>query len=129
MDASLGSAAPAHSAPKVVAVVGLWAYVSEFAGTFGLPQGTEHWTFMDGDQIVPVHPRGRFKGDNATALAAAAAAGQGIAWLPDGITDEYMAAGKPVAVMTRYPPPRQASTWFARPDSIPPARSGCSATC
>ena len=38
-------------------------------------QGTEAWQFMDGDKIVTVQPQGRFKADNATALAAAAMAG------------------------------------------------------
>ncbi len=44
-----------------------------------LMQGTEPWQFMDGSRIVTVQPQGRFKADNATALAAAAAAGLGIA--------------------------------------------------
>ena len=46
-----------------------------------LMQGTETWQFMDGSRVVTVQPQGRFKADNATALAAAAAAGLGIAWL------------------------------------------------
>ena len=68
-----------------------------------LMQGTEAWQFMDGDKIVTVQPQGRFKADNATALAAAAAAGLGIAWLPDCITHEYVASGALVPIMTRYP--------------------------
>src|SRR6476660_4648727 len=56
-------------------------------------QGTETWQFMDGSKIVTVQPQGRFKADSATALAAAAAAGLGIAWLPDCITYEYVASG------------------------------------
>lgn len=86
-----------------------------------LMQGTETWKFMDGDQIVTVHPRGRFKADNATALVAAAAAGLGIAWLPDGITNEHVAAGKLVPVMTRYPPP-PAGIYVVRPPGQHPAR-------
>ena len=85
-----------------------------------LMQGTETWKFMDGGQIVTVHPRGRFKADNATALVAAAAAGLGIAWLPNGITDEYVAAGRLVPVMTRYPPP-PAGIYVIRPPSRHPA--------
>ena len=30
-------------------------------------QGTETWRFMDGDKIISVNPRGRFKADNDTA--------------------------------------------------------------
>jgi DNA-binding transcriptional LysR family regulator len=44
-----------------------------------LTQGTETWQFMDGDKIVTVQPQGRFKADNAIALAVAAAASLAIA--------------------------------------------------
>jgi DNA-binding transcriptional LysR family regulator len=55
-------------------------------------QGTEASQFMDGDKIVMVQPQARFEVDNATP-AGAAAAGLGIAWLPDCITHEYVATG------------------------------------
>lgn len=48
-----------------------------------LMRGTETWQFMDGDKTISIHPQGRFKADSGTALAAAAVAGLGIAWLPD----------------------------------------------
>ena len=64
---------------------------------------------------------GRFKADNATALAAAAAAGLGIAWLPDCITHEYVASGALVPVMTRYPPP-SAGAYVIRPPGQHPTR-------
>lgn len=70
-----------------------------------LMQGTETWQFMDGDRIVTVQPHGRFKADSATALAAAAATGLGIAWLPDCVTYEYVASGALVPIMTHYPVP------------------------
>ena len=38
----------------------------------------------------PIHPQGRFKADNGTALAAAAVAGLGIAWLPDHLIKGYL---------------------------------------
>src|SRR3984893_11435674 len=53
-----------------------------------LMQGKEHWHFIDGDKTIAVHPQGRFKADNGTALAAAAVAGLGIAWLPDFLTED-----------------------------------------
>ena len=84
-------------------------------------QGTEAWQFMDGDKIVTVQPQGRFKADNASALAAAAAAGLGIAWLPDCITYEYVASGALVPVMTRYPPP-SAGAYVVRPPGQHPPR-------
>ena len=86
-----------------------------------LMQGTEAWQFMDGDKIVTVQPQGRFKADNATALAAAAVAGLGIAWLPDCITHEYVASGALVPVMTRYPPP-SAGVYVVRPPGHHPTR-------
>jgi DNA-binding transcriptional LysR family regulator len=86
-----------------------------------LMQGTEAWQFMDGDEVITVHPRGRFKADNGTALIAAAVAGLGIAWLPDGLTNEYLLSGALVPVMTRYPPP-PAGIYVIRPPGSHPAR-------
>jgi DNA-binding transcriptional LysR family regulator len=84
-------------------------------------QGTESWQLMDGDKIITVRPQGRFKADNGTALVAAAIAGLGIAYLPDGITHEYLVSGALVPVMTRYPPP-PAGVYVIRPPSQHPAR-------
>ncbi|WP_458098302.1 LysR family transcriptional regulator [Roseomonas sp. WA12] len=86
-----------------------------------LMQGTEAWQLMDGDRIVTVRPQGRFKADNGTALAAAALAGLGIAWIPDGITQQHLASGALVPVMTRYPPP-PAGVYVIRPPGQHPAR-------
>ncbi|MER9437320.1 LysR family transcriptional regulator [Mesorhizobium sp. M0618] len=84
-------------------------------------QGTEAWQFMDGDKIVAVQPQGRFKADSATALAAAAVAGLGIAWLPDCITHEYVASGALIPIMTRYPVPPGAA-YVVRPPGQHPTR-------
>jgi DNA-binding transcriptional LysR family regulator len=86
-----------------------------------LMQGTEAWQLMDGDKIITVRPQGRFKADNGTALAAAALAGLGIAWIPDGLTQEHVASGALVPVMTRYPPP-PAGVYVIRPPGHLPAR-------
>ncbi|SFL53735.1 DNA-binding transcriptional regulator, LysR family [Bradyrhizobium sp. NFR13] len=86
-----------------------------------LMQGTEAWQFMDGDKIITVRPQGRFKADNGAALVAAALAGLGIAWLPGGITDDHIASGALVVVMTRYPPP-PAGVYVIRPPSQHPSR-------
>ncbi|PDQ20772.1 LysR family transcriptional regulator [Mesorhizobium sanjuanii] len=95
----------AHGSPETV---------EQLVNHQALMQGTEAWQFMDGDKIVTAQPHGRFKADNATALAAAAAAGLGIAWLPDCITYEYVASGALVPVMTRYPVPPGAA-YVVRP--------------
>jgi DNA-binding transcriptional LysR family regulator len=79
-----------------------------------LMQGTETWQFIDGDKTVSIHPQGRFKADNGTALAAAAVAGLGIAWLPDRLIEGYLDSGSLVPVMTRYPVPT-AGMFVVRP--------------
>lgn len=83
-------------------------------------QGTESWRFMDGDKAITVHPRGRFKADNAIAMVAAAVAGLGLAWLPDGVTDQYVASGALVPVMCRFPPPT-AGIYVVRPPGQNPS--------
>jgi DNA-binding transcriptional LysR family regulator len=87
-----------------------------------LMQGTEVWRFMDGDKTVAVHPQGRFKADNGAALAAAAAAGLGIACLPDFLIKDYLASRALVPVMTRFLPP-EAGIFVVRPPGQHPART------
>lgn len=84
-------------------------------------QGTETWHIVDGDKTISVRPQGRFKADNGTALAVAAAAGLGIAWPPACIVEDYLASGTLVPVMTRYPPPT-AGVFVVRPPGQYPAR-------
>ena len=86
-----------------------------------LMQGTEAWQFIDGDKTISVHPRGQFKADNGTALAVAAVAGLGIAWLPHCLIENYLASGALASVMTRYPPPT-AGLFVVRPPGQHPAR-------
>ncbi len=95
--------------------------IEELAVHSALMQGTEAWQLMDGDRIVTVRPQGRFKADNGTALVAAAMAGLGIAYLPDGLTDDHVASGALVPVMTRHPPP-PAGIHVIRPPGQHPAR-------
>ena len=84
-------------------------------------QGTEAWQFIDGGKIVSVQPQGSFKADNAMVLAAAAAAGLGIGWLPDCITHDYVESGRLVPIMTAHPPP-EAAIYVVRPPGRHPAR-------
>jgi len=86
-----------------------------------LMQGTETWRFIDGDKTVSVHPQGRFKADNGTALAAAAVAGLGVAALPDFLTEDHLVSGALVPVMMRYPLP-EAGLFVLRPPGQHPAR-------
>lgn len=86
-----------------------------------LMQGTEAWQLMAGDTVITLHPRGRFKADNGAALIAAAIAGLGIAYLPDRLTNEYLASGALVSVMPAYPA-RPAGVYVIRPPGQQPAR-------
>jgi DNA-binding transcriptional LysR family regulator len=79
-----------------------------------LMQGTETWQFIDRDKTISIHPHGRFKADNGTALAAAAVAGLGIAWLPDYFIKGYLDSGALVALMASYPVPT-AGMFVVRP--------------
>ena len=109
------------ASPDYIEAYGSPETIDEIVHHQALMQGTEAWQFMDGDRIVSVQPQGRFKADNALALAAAAAAGLGIAWLPDCITYEYVSSGALVPILTRYPPP-SAGAYVIRPPGQHPAR-------
>jgi DNA-binding transcriptional LysR family regulator len=109
------------ASPDYIAAHGSPQTPQDVIAHHSLMQGTETWLFRDGDKIVSVQPQGRFKADNATALAAAAAAGLGIAWLPDCITYPYVASGALVPIMTRYPPP-SAGAYVVRPPGRHPSR-------
>ena len=86
-----------------------------------LMQGAETWQFMDGDKTISIHPQGRFKADNGTAIAAAAVAGLGIAWLPDHLIKGYLDSGALVQIMPRYSVPT-AGIFIVRPPGQHPTR-------
>jgi DNA-binding transcriptional LysR family regulator len=86
-----------------------------------LMQGMETWQVMDGDKILTIRPQGRFKADNGAALVVAAAAGLGIAALPDGLTRDYLDSGTLVTVMKNHPPP-PAGIYVVRPPGQHPSR-------
>ena len=109
------------ASPGYVKAHGIPEKPEELVAHEALMQATEPWQFTDGDEIITVHPRGRFKADNGTALMTAAVAGLGIAWLPDGLTKDYVATGALVPVMTRYPPP-PAGVYVVRPPGRHAAR-------
>ena len=117
--------APIHgslvASPDYIAAHGSPVRPGELVTHEALMQGTEAWRFTDGDKLVTVQPQGKFKADNAPALAAAAAAGLGIAWLPDCIVHDYLASGALVLLMTDYPPPT-AGAYVVRPPGQHPAR-------
>lgn len=109
------------ASPDYIKAYGSPASPDEIAAHQALMQGTEAWQFLDGDKIVSVQPQGRFKADSATALAAAALAGLGIAWLPDCVTYAHVTSGALVPIMTRYPVPPGAA-YVVRPPGQHPTR-------
>lgn len=110
------------ASPAYIEAYGAPETPQDLATHQALMQGTESWKFLDGDQVIDVRPHGRFKADNGTALVAAAVAGVGIAYLPDWVTDEYVASGALVPIMTRYPPPA-AGAYVVRPPGQHPSRN------
>jgi DNA-binding transcriptional LysR family regulator len=109
------------ASPSYISEHGAPGTPDEILAHQALMQGTETWQFVDGDKTISVHPQGRFKADNGTALAVAAVAGLGIAWLPACLIEDYLASGALVSVMTRYPPPT-AGLFVVRPPGQHPDR-------
>lgn len=109
------------ASPDYISVYGSPETPEELVTHQALMQGTETWQVMDGDKITTVRPQGRFKADNGVALAAAAAAGLGVAALPDDLIKDYLDSGALVRVMQRHPPP-PAGIYVVRPPGQHPAR-------
>jgi DNA-binding transcriptional LysR family regulator len=93
----------------------------EITGHQAVMQANDTWRFLEGDRIIAVNPQGRFTADSAIALAAAAAAGLGMAWLPDCVIKDHLASGALVPIMTRYPVP-SAGAYVIRPPGQHPSR-------
>lgn len=110
------------ASPDYIKVHGSPETPVELVAHQALMQGTETWHLMDGDDVMTVRPQGRFKADSAVALAAAAAAGLGVAALPDYHIRDHMASGALVEVMTRYPPPPAGIHVIRPPGQHPPRK-------
>lgn len=102
----------AHGAPETP---------GELLAHQALMQDAESWQFLEDGTTVTLRPQGRFKADNGTALIAAALAGLGIAYLPEGLIREHLASGALVPVMPRHPI-RPAGIYVVRPPGQHPAR-------
>ncbi|QAY75154.1 LysR family transcriptional regulator [Sphingosinicella sp. BN140058] len=109
------------AAPAYIARHGAPETPEEFGTHEVVMQGNETWLAMDGDEIIPLKPHGRFKADNAVALVAAALAGIGVAGVPTLLVTEHLASGALVPVMTRYPPP-VLGVYVVRPPGQHPVR-------
>jgi DNA-binding transcriptional LysR family regulator len=113
--------AMAVASPDYIAAHGAPETLDDLLVHEALMKGTETWPFMDGDTIVSLHPQGRFKADNGTALVSAAVAGLGIAYLPEVLIQDHLHSGALVPVMRRHPAP-PAGAYVVRPPGRHPAR-------
>lgn len=102
------------ASPDYIKKFGSPETLEELSAHQALIGGTETWKLMDGDKLITVNPRGRFKADDGTVLAAAAA-------LANQFIREHLAAGTLMPVMKRYPLPR-AGIYVVRPPGEQPNR-------
>lgn len=109
------------ASPRYIEAHGAPQTLDELLDHEALMQGTEAWQLMDGDNVITVRPQGRFKADNGKALVAAALAGLGIGYLPNGLTREHLASGALVQVLPQHPT-RLAGAYVIRPPGQHPAR-------
>jgi DNA-binding transcriptional LysR family regulator len=109
------------AAPEYISHHGSPETPEEFNAHDIVMQGTESWMALDGDRLITLKPKGRFKSDNAIALVAAALAGIGIAGIPRELIIDHLKSGALIPVMTRYPPP-PLGIYIVRPPGHHPAR-------
>ena len=109
------------ASPGYIETHGTPQTLAELLDHEALMQGTEPWQLIDGDKVITIHPQGRFKADNGSALIAAALAGLGIGYLPNGLTREHLASGALVPVLPQHPT-RPAGAYVIRPPGQHPAR-------
>src|SRR6267154_5681468 len=102
------------ASPAYIAARGTPRSPAELIHHEALMQGPRDWRLLHGDQVISIHPQGRFLADNGQALVAAALAGLGIAMLPDFLTDPHVATGTLVPVVADYPLP-EAGLFVVRP--------------
>jgi len=109
------------ASPGYIETYGAPQTLGELLDHEALMQGTEPWQLMDGDNVITIRPQGRFKADNGSALIAAALAGLGIGYLPNGLTRNHLASGALVPVLPQHPT-RPAGAYVIRPPGQHPAR-------
>jgi len=107
--------------PEYVATHGAPASLDDIKNHLAIMQGTETWRVRDGEQVITLHPQGRFKADNGQALVSAVLAGLGIAMLPDFLIDEHIASGALITLLPQYPMP-DAGLYVVRPPGDHPSR-------
>jgi DNA-binding transcriptional LysR family regulator len=105
-----------YASPDYIRENGAPTSPAEIGNHAAITPGANSWTFSDGEQSFTVHPRGRFKVDNAYMLAEAAAGGLGIVAMSELIADRYVDAGTLVPIMPGYTLP-DIGIYIVRPPS------------
>jgi DNA-binding transcriptional LysR family regulator len=110
--------APLHgmyvASPAYLSARGAPALPQDLAYHECLLQGNEAWRFILNGRQLSIHPQGRFKADNGSALLAGALAGLGITALPAFLTDEPIADGTLLPVLADFRTP-EAGIYVVRP--------------
>lgn len=109
------------ASPSYIKKCGSPETLKELSSHRALMGESDTWKLMDGDKLIAVKPRGRFKANSGIALTAAAVAGLGVAALANQYIRNHLAAGTLVPVMKRYPLPR-AGIFVVRPPGVQPNR-------
>jgi DNA-binding transcriptional LysR family regulator len=104
----------AVASPAYLAEHGTPTTLDELLQHPAIMQGLETWRVRDGDRVITLHPRGRFKADNGQAIVVAVRAGLGVAMLPDFLIDEDVASGALTVLLPNYPVP-DAGLYVVRP--------------
>jgi DNA-binding transcriptional LysR family regulator len=84
-------------------------------------QKAEAWRFVSDNGIVTVRPQGRVRADNGIAVAKAAAAGLGLAVLPNFVIEELLESGALVEVLPDHPL-AEVDMYVVRPPGLNPPR-------
>lgn len=111
--------AAAVASPDYIRVHGAPATPDALLVHQAVMKGAEPWYFMDGATKVAVRPRGRYQADSDLALAAAALAGIGIAYLPIFLIREHLDCGALVPLLPHYPAPSADAYLVHRPGRHP----------
>lgn len=109
------------ASPRYIKKYGSPETLKELSSHRALMGESDTWKLVDGDKLIAVKPRGRFKANSGLALTAAAVAGLGVAALANQYIRDHLAAGTLLPVMKRYPLPR-AGIFVVRPPGVQPNR-------
>ncbi|MHC1547896.1 LysR family transcriptional regulator [Phyllobacterium sp. K27] len=109
------------ASPDYIAKHGAPKCLEDIAKHEAVMQKAESWRFLGDDGNIAIRPQGRFKVDNGIAVAKAAAAGLGLAVLPNFVIEEQLESGALVEVLPHHPL-AEVDMYVVRPPGLNPAR-------